>query len=152
MAKSNSFYKKEVQKRKQEKRKEKEKRKEERKNSPTQSFEDMIAYIDENGIISDTPPEAKKEKISLDDIEISVPKKPEDEKIQLFTGRVEFYNENKGFGFIKDKNSTNKYFFHRSNAYTDIKENDIVSFKLERGTKGLNAIEINSENKPQIIV
>ncbi len=152
MAKSNSFNKREVEKRKQEKRKEKKQRKEERKNNPTHSFEDMIAYIDENGMITDTPPETKKEKINLDDIEISVPKKSEEEKEQLFTGRVEFYNEGKGFGFIKDKASTNKYFFHRSNAYVGIKENDIVSFKLERGIKGLNAIEINSENKPDIVV
>lgn len=152
MAKSNSFNKREVEKRKQEKRKEKRQRKEERKNAPTHSFEDMIAYIDEEGRITDTPPESKKENINLDDIEISIPKRSEEEETQALTGRVDFYNESKGFGFIKDKTGKNSYFFHKSNAYPDIKENDAVSFKLERGAKGLNAIEIISENNTHNVV
>lgn len=142
MAKSNSFNKREVEKRKQEKRKEKQQRKEERKNNPTDSFEDMIAYVDEFGVISDTPPEAKKENIDLEDIEISVPKKTEEDEIQEWTGRVEFFDETKGFGFIKDRNSVNKYFFHKSNVIEEVKENNIVSFKLERGNRGMNAVEV----------
>ncbi|WP_101690200.1 cold shock domain-containing protein [Dysgonomonas massiliensis] len=142
MAKSNSFNKREVEKRKQEKRKEKQQRKEERKNNPTNSFEDMIAYVDENGMIIDTPPEAREETIDVEDIEISVPKKAETEEIVDFSGRVEFFDETKGFGFIKDRNSVNKYFFHKSNAEEGIKENNIVSFKLERGSKGMNAVDV----------
>lgn len=142
MAKSNSFNKREVEKRKQEKRKEKQQRKEERKNNPTNSFEDMIAYVDENGMITDTPPEAREETIDVEDIEISVPKKTETEEIVDFSGRIEFFDETKGFGFIKDRNSVNKYFFHKSNAEEGIKENNIVSFKLERGTKGMNAVDV----------
>lgn len=142
MAKSNSFNKREVEKRKQEKRKEKQQRKEERKNNPTDSFEDMIAYVDENGVITDTPPEARAEEVELEDIEISVPKKEKSDEPEEMTGRVEFFDENKGFGFIKDRNSVNKYFFHKSNAELDIKENNIVTFKLERGTRGMNAVEV----------
>lgn len=142
MAKSNSFNKREVEKRKREKRKEKQLRKEERKNNPTDSFEDMIAYVDENGVITDTPPEAKKESINLEDIEISTPKKAESDEIQEWAGRVEYFDENKGFGFIKDKESVNKYFFHRSNVEGEIQKDDIVSFKLERGARGMNAVEV----------
>lgn len=142
MAKSNSFNKREVEKKKQEKRKEKQQRKEERKNNPTSSFDDMIAYVDENGVITDTPPEARKETIELEDIEISTPRKIESDEDNGFTGRVEFFDETKGFGFIKDLETVNKYFFHKSNVETPIKENNIVSFKLERGARGMNAIEV----------
>ncbi len=142
MAKSNSFNKREIEKNKQQKRKEKQQRKEDRKNNPTSSFEDMIAYVDENGVITDTPPEAKKENVDLEDIIISTPKKEETDEIQELSGRVEFFDQTKGFGFIKDRNSVNKYFFHKSNAEADIKENNIVTFKLERGAKGMNAVEV----------
>lgn len=144
MAKSNSFNKREIEKKKQSKRLEKQQKKEERKASGSSSFEDMIAYIDENGVITSTPPDPnkKKEKIELEDISISIPKRSEEDENQPLTGRVEFFDETKGFGFIKDKNSVNKYFFHRSNAPIDIKENNIVSFELERGQKGMNAVNI----------
>ena len=142
MAKSNSFNKREVAKRKQEKKKEKQLRKEGRKNNPVNSFEDMIAYVDENGVITDTPPETAPEPVELEDIEISVPKKTESDEIVDFKGRVEFYDETKGFGFIKDLDSVNKYFFHRSNVETEVKEDNIVTFKLERGPRGMNAIEV----------
>ncbi len=56
MARANSFHKKEIEKNKQQKKKEKQQRKEERKLQGTSSFEDMIAYVDENGMITDTPP------------------------------------------------------------------------------------------------
>lgn len=142
MAKSNSFNKREIEKSKQQKRKEKQQRKEERKNNPVSSFEDMIAYVDENGVITDTPPEVTKSNIKAEDIEISVPKKEEVEELDFFEGRVEFFDTAKGFGFIKDKASVNKYFFHNSNAEIGIKENDNVTFKLERGPRGMSAIEV----------
>lgn len=142
MAKSNSFNKREIEKSKQQKRKEKQQRKEDRKNNPVSSFEDMIAYVDENGVITDTPPEVTKSNIKAEDIEISVPKKEEVEEPDFFEGRVEFFDTAKGFGFIKDKASVNKYFFHNSNAEIGIKENDNVTFKLERGPRGMSAVEV----------
>ncbi|OQB69477.1 MAG: hypothetical protein BWX93_01237 [Bacteroidetes bacterium ADurb.Bin139] len=57
MANSDSFNKRQIEKNKRAKRKEKQKRKENRKNSPKSSFEDMIAYVDQNGVITSTPPE-----------------------------------------------------------------------------------------------
>lgn len=60
MANSDSFNKRQVEKQKRAKRKEKQKKREERKNNPKSSFDDMIAYVDENGVITCTPPENTK--------------------------------------------------------------------------------------------
>lgn len=147
MAKSNSFNKREVEKNKQQKRKEKQLRREERKNNPTDSFEDMIAYVDENGVITSTPPDlTKKQKIDIEDILVSVPKR-EDVEDPILRGRVEYFNQDKGFGFIKSIGSVDKYFFHISNAPESIKEGNIVTFELERGQKGINAVRIALADK-----
>ncbi len=58
------------------------------------------------------------------------------------TGTVKFFNESKGFGFIKDANSTKEYFVHSNGLKDTIKENDEVTFDLEDGRKGLNAVNV----------
>jgi CspA family cold shock protein len=57
-------------------------------------------------------------------------------------GTVKFFNELKGFGFIKDTESTKEYFVHISGLKDTIAENDEVSFDLEMGKKGLNAVNV----------
>ncbi len=57
-------------------------------------------------------------------------------------GTVKFFNESKGFGFIKDSNSTNEYYVHSDGLKESIKENDEVIFELEKGKKGLNAVNV----------
>jgi CspA family cold shock protein len=57
-------------------------------------------------------------------------------------GTVKFYNEYKGFGFIKEENSTKEYFVHSTGLKENIKENDVVTFDLEQGRKGLNAVNV----------
>lgn len=144
MSKVNSFNKKEVEKRKDQKRKEKLKRKEDRKTTGGgKSFDDMIAYVDENGMITDVKPDENKVKneIDLDQIVISAPKR-EEEEAQDLIGRVEYFNEEKGYGFIKDLGSINKYFFHISKAPNGVKVGDTVTFELEKGPKGINATNI----------
>ncbi len=143
MAKSNSFNKRELKKKKEQKRKEKQLRKEERKAAGVSSFEDMIAYVDENGVITNTPPDPdqKKQEVELENILISTPKKEEVEEVAL-QGRVEFFNPEKGFGFIKSLADTNKYFFHISNAPAEIAEGNLVTYELERGDRGMNAVNI----------
>ncbi|MDL2322866.1 cold shock domain-containing protein, partial [Bacteroidales bacterium OttesenSCG-928-A17] len=149
MARSNSFNKRDVEKKKQEKRAEKQKRKEERKIGGTSSFDDMIAYVDENGVITNTPPdERKKQEIEAESIAISIPKK-EDIEDPILKGRVEFFNEDKGFGFIKNAAGMDKYFFHISNAPASIREGNKVTFELERGQKGMNAVRISLLNEGQ---
>jgi Cold shock proteins len=142
MAKPNSFNKRELEKKKEQKRQEKRQRKEERKASGVSSLDDMIAYVDENGMITGTPPDPeKKQEIDLEDIIVSTPKKEEAEEIEL-KGRVDHFNPDKGYGFIKNLNNIEKYFFHISNAPANIVEGNIVTFELERGERGMNAVRI----------
>lgn len=143
MAKSNSFNKREVEKKKQEKRVQKQKRKDERKvNTGNGAFDSMIAYVDENGVITNTPPDlAKKQEIEIEDIVISTPKKEYVED-PVLKGRVEFFNPDKGYGFIKQTGGGDKYFFHISSAPASITEGNMVTFELGRGQKGINAIKI----------
>lgn len=142
-----SSNKREIQKKKQEKREEKQKRREERKaNAGSSSFEDMIAYVDENGVIVSTPPDlSSKKKINIEEIVIST-KKKEDTEDSMLEGVVEFLNADKGYGFIKDTASKFKYFFHVSNASASIKEGNKVTFELERGQKGMNAVKVMLAN------
>jgi cold shock protein len=57
-------------------------------------------------------------------------------------GTVKFFNESKGFGFIKDTESSKEYFVHSSGLKDRIEENDEVTFDLEMGKKGLNAVNV----------
>ncbi len=57
-------------------------------------------------------------------------------------GTVKFYNVTKGFGFIKDANSEKEYFVHSTGLKDTINENDTVTFDLEEGKKGLNAVNV----------
>jgi cold shock protein len=57
-------------------------------------------------------------------------------------GTVKFYNEFKGFGFIKDDDSEKEYFVHSSGLTESIHENDKVTYDLEEGKKGLNAVNV----------
>ena len=135
MAKSITVGKRENEKKRLAKREEKQKKKDSKKLSSKSSFDDMIAYVDENGMIT------------LDEIIIATPKK-EDEEPVILRGRVEFFNEARGFGFIKDLAGVDKYFFHVNNVVGNISEGNIVTFDLERGVKGMNAVNICLEKKP----
>lgn len=134
--------KRDIEKKKQQKRQEKQKRKEERANSGTRSFDDMIAYVDENGILHATPPEKQKDTVDVEEIVISTPKK-EDKIEEPPQGRVEFFNAEKGYGFIKDLSSIEKYFFHISSAPANIAIGNKVTFEIERSTRGMVAVRIS---------
>jgi CspA family cold shock protein len=58
------------------------------------------------------------------------------------TGTVKFFNETKGYGFIKEDDTDNEYFVHVSGIIDKISENDKVTFDLEEGRKGLNATNV----------
>jgi cold shock CspA family protein len=142
MAGSQSFGKRENEKKKQAKRLEKQKRREERQAGGTSSPDDMIAWVDGMGNIVDTPPEQRdKQEVKLEDVAIATPKKDDTESEPL-KGRVEYFNANKGYGFVKHLASTEKYFFHISAAPADIAEGNIVTFGVERGLRGMNAVGI----------
>ena len=60
----------------------------------------------------------------------------------MSNGTVKFFNVSKGFGFIKETNSDKEYFVHSSGLNDNITENDEVTFDLEQGKKGLNAVKV----------
>jgi cold shock CspA family protein len=112
-------------------------------NSQGGGFENMIAYVDENGRLSDTPPNpANKKKIDAGSIEIGVPKREVLEATAIRKGKVEFFNNSKGFGFIKELETEEKYFVHVNGLLEEIKETDMVTFELERGFKGMSAVRV----------
>jgi cold shock CspA family protein len=104
----------------------------------------MIAYLDENGNLSSTPPDPRKKvDIKLEDIEIGVPKQlPPTEAELTRKGRVSFFNDTKGFGFIKDMETQESIFVHINSLSEPVKENDRVTFEVEMGHKGPNAIKV----------
>ncbi len=57
-------------------------------------------------------------------------------------GKVKFFNESRGFGFIKDKESDEEYFVHVSGLIDNIEEDDEVTFELKEGRKGMNAVDV----------
>jgi len=140
-----TFSKREKEKKRLKKRKEKQQKKEDRKaNSDGGGLDNMIAYVDEFGNITDTPPDEtqKKEEINAEEIEIGVPKREKEEEPTSWEGKVVFFNDSKGFGFIQDANADEKYFVHINNCTYQIEENDKVAFELERGPRGMNAINV----------
>ena len=142
MAKRITSGKREREKLKQTKRQDKQKKKEERLSGGSRSFEDMLAYVDENGVLHTTPQDVKpKEEIDASQIEISVPRQSEIEEEEPMSGRVEYFTAS------KDAAGSEKYFFHITNAPAGIAEGDRVTFELERGTRGMNAVRIVISNK-----
>lgn len=57
-------------------------------------------------------------------------------------GKVKFFNESKGYGFIVDSGSNQEYFVHVTGLVDEVRENDSVSFELQEGRKGLNAVNV----------
>jgi len=140
-----TWNKKEREKKKQQNKKEKAEKKQDRKdNVKTKSLDDMLAYVDENGNLSSTPPDPKKmKKIRQEDIEIGVPKQAAFDPADLIrTGIVTFFNESKGYGFIKDMETQQSVFVHINALKQPIKENNKVTFEVEMGPKGANAMNV----------
>ncbi|HEY3402330.1 MAG TPA: cold shock domain-containing protein, partial [Ohtaekwangia sp.] len=134
-----TFSKKEKEKKKQQKKKEKEQRKADRKASKKtgQSWEDMIAYTDENGNLSSTPPDPNKKHV-INENEIILGSRNIEGMITnpARKGRVTYFNKDKGYGFIKDLKTQESIFVHINSLSFEIKENNMVSFEAESGFKG----------------
>jgi len=146
MAKSQqSFNKKEREKKRQKKRKEKAERKEQRKQDLLDGKKtEEFMYVDENGNLTPTPPDpANKVEINVEDIQISVPKKGDmvDED-PIRNGKVKFFNTEKGYGFIIDKVTQESIFVHIAGLIDQIDGNDVVTYEVEMGPKGPNAVKV----------
>jgi cold shock CspA family protein len=141
-----SFGKKEREKKRQKKREQKKLLKEERKANSNKgaALDSMIAYVDAYGNPTDTPPDptVEKEEISAESIEIGVPKREKEAKPFEKTGKVAFFDTSKGYGFINEEISGERFFVHVTGLIDSIQENDQVRFELEKGPKGLNAVKV----------
>ena len=140
-----SFNKKEVRKKKEKKRQDKEKKRLARKDGDKKGgLDSMIAYVDENGMLTDTPPDpATKTKTKIEDIEVSVPKMDDSMKPDpIRRGRLTFYNDSKGYGFIRDAVTQESIFVHVNEFKDDIMEGNMVSFEVEKGPKGPAAVRV----------
>lgn len=146
---ADTWNKKEREKKRQQAKKEKAEKKLERKenNSKGKGLEDMMAYIDEYGNISSTPPDPRKKiKVKAEDIEISVPKQQDADPADLLrTGVITFFNESKGYGFIRDSITQESIFVHINSLLTEVEEKSKVVFEVEKGPKGLSAVNVRKE-------
>lgn len=139
-----TFEKRQKEKKRLQKKQEKQRRKEDRKANPGgSSLDSMMAYVDEFGQITDTPPDpANRVEIDASEIELGVPKREKVEVDPMHQGKLDFFDTSKGFGFINEIGSQERYFVHISGMIDEIHEGDKVSFELERGPKGMNAVRV----------
>lgn len=104
----------------------------------------MIAYVDRDGNITSTPPDPDDyEEINPEDIEVSVPSKEDREEYDpVRKGRVTFFNEEKGYGFIRDLETNESVFVHVNQTLEPIQKDNVVVFEIEKGPKGPSATAV----------
>jgi cold shock CspA family protein len=139
-----TFSKKEVRSKAEKKRKEKaEKRAAKKDQGKKSGLDNMLAYVDENGQLTSTPPDPKKKKtFKAEDIVIAVPTRTNEAYDPIKKGVVAFFNDSKGYGFIKDSETKESFFVHINNIEDEIKEGNLVSFEIEMGQKGPTAVKV----------
>ncbi|MBC9929384.1 cold shock domain-containing protein [Chitinophaga qingshengii] len=138
-----SFSKKENRNKKAKAKENKAQRTQERKlnNNKGKGLEDMLAYVDENGNLSASPPrETKRAEIEAKDIQIGATPRPAEDPVR--TGTVSFFNHSKGFGFIVDDKSGEDIFFHMNDLLEAVREKDKVTFLRDRNAKGYFAASV----------
>ena len=145
-----TFSKKEKEKARQKKRKDKEEKREERKSTAQKGLglDEMMAYVDENGNITSTPPDPNKKRRVIDqaDIQIGVSKQEDTAPEDLVRkGIVTFFNSSKGYGFIRDQQSQESIFVHMNGLIDAITEQDKVTFEVTKTPKGPNAVEVRKQ-------
>ena len=141
-----TYSKKEKEKARQKKRNDKQEKREDRKANVQkgQGLDQMLAYVDENGNISSTPPDPrKKREINEADIQIGVAKQEDiDPQTLIRQGIVTFFNASKGYGFIKDLQSQDSVFVHINALIDSVTEQDKVTFTTANTPKGLSAVDV----------
>ncbi|HTD97817.1 MAG TPA: cold shock domain-containing protein [Mucilaginibacter sp.] len=143
-----TFSKKEKEKARLKKSKDKKEKAEERKANAGKgkSLEDMMAYIDEHGNITSTPPDpSRKIKVNAEDIQVGIAKQVDLPHDTVRNGVVSFFNESKGYGFIRDLQTEESIFVHINALTEPLKENNMVTFETEQGPKGLSAIKVKKK-------
>lgn len=139
---ADTFAKKALQQKRAKKKQDKAERREERKtnNDKGKSLEDMTAYLDENGNITDVPPDGqKRKKINTNDIQLGAAAVSEQEE---YTGTVALFFTDKNYGFITEDKSRTSVFVHGNRLIDAIQENDRVTYEKEKTPKGYAAINV----------
>ncbi len=143
-----TFSKRERRKKKIERRREKEFRRDERRNIVTKSksLDEMMAYVDENGNLSDTPPDPKNAyKVAAEDIVIDIPKAQPEDPDALLTGIVNYFDPSKGYGFIINEQTSERLFVHVNSLAqpnTELNMGDKVSYTATRSPRGMQAVSV----------
>ena len=102
-----------------------------------------MAYVDENGVMRDTPPDpTKKKEVKAKNIELGVPKREKEEIDPILEGSIIYFDDSKGYGFIKSPDDEN-IFFHHSNINGEPTQGKKVTFEKEKGPKGWVAVRVN---------
>src|SRR4249919_1134754 len=119
-----TWNKKEREKKKSQNKKEKAEKKQERKeNHKSKSLDEMLAYVDENGNLSATPPDPKKMKVfKQEEITIGIPKHEEEDQDAVREGIISFFNDAKGYGFIRDIKTQESIFVHSNQLSEPVQE------------------------------
>lgn len=139
---ADTFKKKDLQQKRAKKKQDKQDRKEERNanNNKGKSFEEMIAYVDEYGNITDVPPDKQNRKqVKLEDIQLGAAPVVEEKD---FSGTLSSFFTDKAFGFIMDDQSRETIFVHSNNFLEAINLKDKVTYERERTPKGYAAINV----------
>jgi len=142
-----TFNKKERDKKKAKKKKEKAERREQRKLEKAArgklSLEDQIMYLDQDGnLVKEKPDPTKKRVVKAEEILLGVPPNSKLPMDTVRRGKVKFFDDTKGYGFITDKMTKDSIFVHANDAYEDIRENHIVEFEMGEGPKGKKAMNV----------
>jgi cold shock CspA family protein len=145
-----TFSKKEREKKKAKKQQDKKEKSDDRKTNAVKGkgLDEMMAYVDGNGNITSIPQEpGMRKKVLAENILVGTPKQ-EDVIMEIVrNGTVSFFNESKGFGFIKDLQTQESVFVHVNALTEQIRENDKVTFEVEQGQKGPTAVKVKKVTK-----
>jgi len=147
MAKSKETYAKREREKKRLKKKQEKREKREylKANAEPRSADEMIAYVDEFGNLTDTPPDPNaKSDVKLEDIQTSIPKL-EDRRDPLRTGLLTYFDTQKGFGFIQDKETQEKVFVHINEMEEPVAVSEKVFFETVSGPRGLSAVNVRKQ-------
>lgn len=109
------------------------------------SLEEMFMYVDESGNLSSVPPDPSKRK-SVDPAQIvfqagvnrNIPEQAETPR----SGKIQYFSQAKGFGFITDTQTGDRIFVHSSEISSPVQEGDAVTFFRQRNQKGFFATQV----------
>lgn len=145
-ASNETFSKREKEKARQKKKQDKQEKRDDRKANVNkgQSLDQMLAYVDENGNISTTPPNPRNQRpVDQQDIAIGVARRePEAPQDVIRQGTITMFNTSKGYGFIRDQQSQQSVFVHQNELIDPLHENDRVTFEIKNTPKGPSAVQV----------